>query len=238
MQRVLAFASLIVVGAAGCADSGDEGILVTKNVVPGTGCTFLGDMTEGFFPNGQWSTLSPGGYLFSPQMNSRITALMGEENERTIIVDAADIDLTIDPSLNVDSSLTHFKAPFSVPLPPIVNGSLTTADGQFQLIPRGVIDAVIAANPNVNDENAPTFSTLIQATFTVTGKMSGQDVTSQPFQYGVTLANDVVVQRAGACPVAGGTTINTGNPCNPFQDGLITCCTDMNNDLICPASTQ
>ena len=104
-----------------------------------------------------------------------------------------------------------------------------------------MIDAVIAANPNVNsfDPGTPVFSTLIQASFTVTGKMSGEDVTSQPFQYGITLANDVVVQNVGACPAPAGVTINTGNPCNAFQDGLVTCCTDAaSNALICPATTQ
>lgn len=231
MHRLLA--SIVLIGAAACAPNGDEGILVTKNVVPGQNCTFLGDSAEGFFPEGQWSTLSPGGYLFHPQLQSRITALPGEENERTVIVEAANVDLTIDPALNIDPALTHFKAPFAVPLPPVVGGSLTTADGEFQLIPHEVIDTIIAANPNAADPHAAVFSTLIQASFVVTGKMSGSDVTSQPFAYGVTVGNNVVVDDVGACPIPSGVLVQPGNSCNVYQDGIVTCCTK-NNVRFCP----
>jgi len=231
-----ALISLVLLGA--CAPNGDEGILVTKNVVPGAGCSFVGDISEGFFPDGQWSSTASTGYLFHPQMQSRITALPGEENERTIVIQAANVDLTVDSSLglNLDDGLLHFKAPFSVPLPPIVGGTLTSADGEFQLIPPEIVDAVVAANPTAGQPAGPgnpTFSTLIQASFVVVGKMSGNDVTSQPFVYGVTLSNNVVVQEAGPCPVTTG-TVAPGNPCNPFQDGLVTCCTT-GNALVCPA---
>jgi hypothetical protein len=229
---------LVVVGA--CAQNGtDGGILVTKNVAPGNACTFLGDTTEPFIPAGSLSTLGAAGYIFNPQMQSRITALPGEENERTIIVQGANVDLTVDPAISVDPAFTHFRAVFSAPLFPIVNGTQPVSDSSFQLIPPEVVDAIVAANPGAaqfpSDTN-PAFATLIQATFQVDGLMSGEFVNSQPFNYAVTVGNSTGVTSLGNCPVMAG-ALNVGDSCNPFQDGLVDCCTS-GTTLVCPAQTM
>lgn len=236
MQRALM--TVLVLGTLGaCADSGDEGMLLTRNVAPdGTSCSFTADPTEPFFSEGQWSILDPGGYLFHPQIQSRITALMGEELQRTIVVEGANIDLqVVDPDLAgfFDDSLTHFSTPFSAPLPP-----LGTADGEFQLIPHAFIDTLLANDTDLTSAQPPAFDMQIIATITVFGTMSGEQVTSQPFVYGVTLGNNIVVQDLGMCPLdIQSSDVAKGNACNPFQDGLITCC-EQGGGLLCPATTM
>jgi hypothetical protein len=242
MPRSLA--SLVVVTALAfvpaCADHGDEGILVTKNVAVTTSCSFMGVSSEPEFPEGQFSVFSPAPYTVHPQMVSRITAVAGTELQRTILIQGADVDLTFsDPSFTgFDPALTHFQAPFSAVLSP--NGG--TADGAFTLIPAKLLQAIVMANPGIQNLST-NLDVEILATFTVFGDMSSERVTSQPFTYPVTLCNqciiNILLDSTGAplqCPVPHTTTItNPGNACNPFQDGVVDCCLDTMNAPVCPA---
>jgi hypothetical protein len=67
------------------------------------------------------------------------------------------------------------------------------------------------------------------------GDLQGTEIVADPYQYPVTICNDCVVNNLGACsalPV--GTIARTGNPCNPFQDGIVDCC-EGTNGPVCPA---
>lgn len=252
MQRlsgtILLGTALGALALGACANGGDEGILVTKNVVPGVGCVFLGDPTEEFFSSGTVNTHSNAGYLFAPQLESRVTAPMTDTQDRTIITTGANVDITFadttfGDSLALDPSLTHFSQPFSVQLPPITAGVETVADGQFTMIPQAIIDAINNAMPGLGSANAPNFQTLLLVEFQVLGTMAGTDVSSQKFDYGVTVGNHVLVDDLGDCPITNGATILPGDPCNLFQDEQVSCCRDPNNpdpnnNLICPAATQ
>jgi hypothetical protein len=249
MQRLSCFllcGTVGVSGLIGCADGGDEGILVVKNVEPGAGCTFTGELTESFFSSGEVSIQSTSGYLFAPQLESRIVAPMGDDGlDRTVITSGVNVNITfadssVESMLNLDSNLTHFNQPMAVMLDPVMAGVAVVSDGQFTLIPQGIIDALNKAMPGLGAAGAAPFSTLLLADFQVLGTMSGENVTSQSFSYGVTVGNDVVVQEVGDCPAPAGTTILVGNACNVFQDGIVTCCRDTtnpdpNSNLICPA---
>jgi hypothetical protein len=221
----------------GCSSGGDEGILIVKDVSPSTGCMFLGESTEASLASGVISTLSPAGYLAAPQMQSRIISDTDDQLSRTVITDTVNVQLTFaDPTVasalsGLPADLTHFSVPMSVPLPPVIGGELTVADGTFELIPLDVITAL------ANMAGSDVFSTVIDTQFQVLGTMSGEEVDSQKFDFGVTVANNVVVDVVGTCPVATATNILDGNSCNPFQDGEVTCCTQ-NNELICPAVTM
>jgi hypothetical protein len=239
--------SIPVVGAlfacvlGGCAaDNGDEGIFITRNVVPGTGCSFSASATEAFLAHGTFSVHSPTGYRLHPQLKSKITATTAQEDARTIIVEGARVTLTF-PDETVfsaaqqeslrDRGIMRFAALFSAPLGP--NGGL--ADGAFDVITPALLDELVAAKGNgILAANAPSFRAEVVATIVVYGDMSGKEITSQEFQYPITICNDCVTRELGACPLPMGTEPAAGNECNPYQDGTTDCCR-MGADVVCPA---
>ncbi len=240
------FASLFVATALAtipaCANHGDEGLLITKNVAVTTTCAFTSATSEPGFPSGQLSVFSNGGYQFHPQLESRIladTTVMGSDLTHTVIVQGADVDLVFaDPTFaaGVDAGLLHFQAPFSVNVPP----NEGVSDGSFELIPLELLQDVLKNAPAGTTAVPPTatFETTIIATVTVFGDMSGDHITSQPFVYPVTICNDCVVDITGGCPLPVGVTPSPGNACNIFEDGLVTCCIGAAGDLECPGPTM
>lgn len=239
MQRGIVVPScglLLVVWLGGCvADNEDGAILVLKNVRADATCTVTGLETELGVSHGSLDLLIPTGYLFIAQMKSRITALAGQEDQRTIFTDGANIDITF-PNSSLFSeaelaelqsaNLTHYRSPFSVNIKP--NGGVT--DGPFEMIP-GALTARIAAKVGT----APTRVEAV-ATFTIVGKMSGGTVSSQPFSFPITIGAGVVMNVAGACPLPKEFGMpRTGYSCNPAQDGVVDCC-DTGTSYKCPAT--
>jgi hypothetical protein len=224
-------------GATGCAaDSGDGGILVLKNVRADVDCTSTSLSTETSVPHGSLDLLLPNDYLFIAQMKSRITALDGQEDQKTIITSDAKIDITFpgstlfsasDLTTLHDSGLTHFKSLFTAPLAP--NGGIS--DGGFTLIPLALVQAIAA-------KAAATDRIEAVATFTIDGDMSGENITSQPFTYGVTIGTGIGINIAGTCPLPASFGMpRAGYSCNPAQDGGVDCCIQTNGSLLCPAKT-
>lgn len=220
------------------ADNGDEGIFILKNVKPEAGCVFTASATSPFITRGQVSVFSPDGYQLHPQMKSRITAAVGQEDQRTVITRGARIDLEIvDKALETamggaaslqSMGITKFEIPFTAPISP--NGGIT--DGSFELITRRFLDEVVRAS-GANDTATP-FRTEIMATVVVYGDMAGAEVTSNPFRYPVTICNDCVANVLGACPLPMDTVIREGNACNAYQDDPVDCCLQ-GTEVVCPA---
>jgi hypothetical protein len=228
----------------GCAaDSGDEGMLILKNVRADTMCMLTSPSeTETFVSEGRLDSRLdlevPSEYLFIAQVKSRVTALAGQEDQRKIIMTDAKIDLTFPDSKLFDAAelatfrttgVTHFKQLFSAPLAP--NGGLT--DVGFVLIPSSTMAAL---SPKVNASQPPMLQVV--ATFTIEGDMSGETVVSQPFTYPITIGRGVSVNvpEPPGCPLTKGTTVRTGYACNPVQDGTVDCCMKSSGLLQCPAS--
>ena len=224
---------------AGClADTGDGGILVLRNIHPDTSCVGTGLDSEPTRSSGTIELAVPSSYVFFAQMKSRITALTGQEDQRTIITTGAKVDIAF-PNSTVfsdtelaqlkSSGLTHFESLFSQVIKP---GG--TSDAAFTLIPEPLVRQVAAKAATSG------FSLDAVATFTVEGQMAGSKVTSQVFNYPVTLGLGRVVNVLGTCPLPKGTMVtHTGYVCNPFQDGVIDCCTNGTGaaqTLTCPAT--
>lgn len=245
MDRGITCSGLVALAAAtgvaaalgsGCtANGGDEGILVLKNVVPTAvtgGCSFSSMETEVSLVRGSLDVALPGGYVFIAQLKSRITASSGQESLRTIFTRGANIDIAFsDASLftaaeiaNLDArNLLHFMAPFTAPISP--NGGVT--DVLFELIPAEVAAAIAAKSFT---------SVVAQTSFTVVGDLAGGDVTSQKFQYPVTITSGGLIHIAGTCAsLPAAFTPRIGNPCNAGQDGVVDCCTDIDGGAVCPA---
>jgi len=241
MHRAIAGLGLALVALAdGCvADGSDGSILVLRNVHADTGCTISASEAEASVTAGTLDLLVPGGYLFIAQLKSQITALAGQEGQRTILTRGANIDITFPDSqlftaAELDdlkaSHLTHFMRPFSVVLAP--NGGLV--DAPFELI-----SAELAARVAAKTDPTQPFSLGAVATFTVVGDMSGQNVSSQVFTFPVTMGNHLTVNLAGTCPLPKGSpTPRPGYACNPGQDGTVDCCGTLGTPLTCPATVS
>jgi hypothetical protein len=227
--------ALVLAAGAGCAaNGGDESMLVLKNVAPGADCKFTPAETETGISRGELDTSLGIGYLFTAQIKSRITAATGQADPRTILISGANVDIAFPSTLlsqtELDqlktAGLTKFKSLFSSPLAP--NGGLL--DAQFELIPAELAVAL--------DAKLATTAVTALVTFRVIGGFPGSDdeLTSQAFQYPVTLRSGGLAVDKGPCAMLSSSFMaRPGNSCNPGQDFVVDCCTAPNGVLECPA---
>jgi hypothetical protein len=249
MQRLSLVASMLV--ATACADTGGEAMEIRQNLAPpSNACTLVPANSAPFTSRGEIALTSPQPYILTPMIESRISAAMGFEGQRTILLRGARVDLELGP-ISVDdgqgnvsvvdfgdtekqqlitAGTTKFRSPFSSPLPP--NGGLSV--GVFDIVPTTALGAVIA-KVGAADFAAKRIHAQALATIVVYGDLDGEEVESPPFVYPVTLCNDCVVRVVGTCPLAVGTVVRSGNACNRFQDGVVDCC-ETGTSLLCPAT--
>ncbi len=236
MHRALAVPVLgliLATALAGCTADDAGGILLLKNVLAGEDCTTSASEDETGISHGSLDTLIPSDYVFIAQMRSRIVAIDGEESQRTIITSGARVDITFPGSSLFsaeeiaelrESGLTKFRQLFVAPIAP--NSGIT--DAGFVLVPQSLIERIA---PKLQGSQR----LQLVASFTVEGSMSGQHIESQEFSYPITVGNGLSVNSIGACAlVAEGQETSNGYSCNPFQDGVIDCCTS-GGSLVCPA---
>lgn len=221
----------------GCvASGGDESILVVKAVAPPTTatggvCTFTASDAEAGLSQGALDVTLGAGYQFIAQIKSRITAVNGQQDVRTIFLRGANVDLTFPDAGKLatqiadlqSKGLLHFMAPISAALPP----NASVADVPFALIPMGVSQALKTASFD---------PTTVQATFTIVGDLAGGNVSSQEFHYSVTLGNKFLVTDKGPCASLSKSFVpRVGNPCAPGQDFAVDCCDVSSPTPVCPA---
>jgi len=240
---------LILLCVVGCAADEYGSFVILNNQSPSSGelCEFTADENNAFITRGQLAIESPSAYLLNPLFASRIKADMGKELQRTVALHGARVDLKVGPiqilennvttTIEIDEAdpelgagvggVTKFESLFSAALPP--NG-LSAAT--FDLVPRTVIDAVIArAQPS---ETRAVHAQVV-GTVVAFGDLQGSEIIGDPFQYPVTICNDCIVNILGDCiNIPQGEIGRGGNPCNPFQDGIVDCCQGTTG-LVCPS---
>jgi hypothetical protein len=231
----LALASLLfpVFGCLAADGAGDEAIYVVKALAATDDCSFTASTDAPFIGHGIITVFSPSPYLIHPQLKSRITTTTASEQDlKTIQIRGARVNLDFKDSAIgnlVDDENKRFQTLFTAPLAPNA-GSVTNTS--FELIPEGAL-ASIAASAGADGVETEVVGKLV-----VFGDLAGEEVTSQEFQFPVTICSNCVTAAFGlaaypTCPVmAAG---RQGNACNPFQDGVVDCCVDSNNDVVCPA---
>lgn len=223
---LITLAPAFVLGA--CAGHGDEGMVVLNNTAVGTAtsCSLSGDPSQPFQPMGTISVFSPGPYLVTPLIQSRITAdptNAAQITQRTIQLQGAHVHLSFpsgSTTVTTDPGNLNFDALFSADLPP--EG---TANVAFGLIPAGLIADAAKLGGTVNVE--------VLANVTIFGSLGGDRIDASPWEYPVTICSNCIVNDLGACSMSTMAT-NKGNPCNVFQDGVVDCC-EINGSLTCPA---
>lgn len=227
---------------AGCvADSGGEGFVILNNTaVTGDTCTLTGTAGQAFVSHGQIYSGSPAGYLLTPLIQSSITATTGQELQRTIMFEGANVELSVEAL-----TIQHADGSFAMPTPPALDGTTGkfrvlfsgslppggTANVAFEIVPVATMQAIMTAAGAASGDSV---SAEVRAVVKPYGTMGGSRVDGSPFTYPVTVCNDCVVVDHGACPYMG--TARPGNACNPFQDGPVDCCEDPSAGLICPAT--
>jgi hypothetical protein len=232
----LAIASLAfpLLGCVAADGAGDEAMYIAKAVAAGgESCSFSSSPDSAFIGHGVITLASPAPYLIHPQVRSKITGAIG--SDRTIQIRGARITLDFkDAAIGdlVADEHKKFQALFSAPLAPN-EGSAT--DTTFPLIPEGAIAAIRTSMGNVEN-----FETEVVGKIVVFGTLAGDEVTSQEFQFPVTLCTNCIIEAFGlpdfpSCPVADAG--RQGNACNPFQDGTVDCCVN-GGFLECPAPVQ
>jgi len=203
----------------GCTANGAQGMVILGNTAPtGTTCAFSGDPSQGTLSSGEISAESPLPYILTPIVESRFSA--GSGIDRSIFLSNANVQLSAN-----GAGLATFSAPVSGTIPP---GG--TANVSFPAIPVTVLQMLDSAA-------APT---EVLASVTIIGTEGGGQVDSEPFSYGITVcpkAAECVVQNLGSC-VGLTAQISPGNPCNPFQDGVVECCTNTAGQTVCPAVSE
>jgi hypothetical protein len=252
--------AIALLASAGCvADSGDEAFVIRNNLAAGdTSCAFTPQLTAASTSRGTLNTRSPDPYLLAPLIESRITAATGQESLRTVSLMGAKIDLAVGPITVVDGQgnttfscavegatpcfdaaasadlaaggITRFRSLFSAPLAP--NMGLTAAT--FDLVPTTLVREIqrkvgaLAADAHLRAQ--------VVATARVYGQLNGSEVESPPFVFPVTVCNDCVVNilPTSCAQTPKSFVARKGNPCNPYQDGVLDCCQE-GTSLICPA---
>lgn len=248
MHRLIGLFALVT--AVGCADSGDEGFVISHNLASGEDDCILtiGGLSRS---RGQIYLDSPNPYFLTPQFESRVTALDTQVNQRTIALRGARVDLSVAAvtvktgttfdvftperidSLNAGftSQLVKFTSLFSAPLPP---GGQATAS--FAVVTEPFLAEL---KSKVGGSAESEIQAELVARITPFGFMGGGDdeIQGVPFEYPITACNDCIVNVIGACPVPMELAPRPGNACNMFQDGVVDCC-DSGAGIICPAPIE
>jgi hypothetical protein len=245
MQRLSILVSLVLTACV--ADSGGEAMQIRQNLAPAEGgCSFDPMASSAFLARGTITLDSKQPYLMAPLIESRITAVMGQESQRTVALRGARVDLELS-TISVEnggqvqvlefsdaenetlraSGATKFRSLFSAPLAP--NGALTT--GTFD----GVSLPALAAIRSKVQGMSGAIHAQVLATVVVYGDLGGEEVESVPFVYPVTVCNDCIKMVLGTCKLPMGTTVRPGNACNLNQDGVVDCCLqEATGELQCP----
>lgn len=248
MLRLATLSSALLV--FGCANQGDEGMVVINNsAILGTECMLTSGTEQPFLPSGQIFALSPDGYTLSPLIQSRIAKSTSPGStgntqqdllQRTINLRGADVRLTLKASsietggaYSVDSTvrpLDEFGVLFSGSV-----GPEASANVLFEVMtPAQMRNILSMTGVNLSTSN---LRAQVLAEVTIRGELGGDEVRSTPFSYPITVCTDCVVVNNGACPL----TVSAprlGNACNPFQDGVVDCCVDASGALVCPGPTM
>jgi len=232
-----------IIALAACANTGDEGMIVLNNSAVGSTCTLTGSTTQPFIAHGQIWARSPNGYFLTPLIQSRVmSASSVDDSQRTIYLTGANVTLEVkavtieraDGSFanpappTLSGQQAQFSSLFSASLPP--SGSVNVG---FDVIPVQTLRTILTASGAAATDK---MSAEVLATISILGELGGNEIEGQPFQFPIAVCNNCVVVDNGVCPLA--VTPRTGNACNVYQDGVVDCCRDASNNLICPGATQ
>jgi hypothetical protein len=232
MTRLCAIA--IIAALVGCADNGDEALLILQNQFPQEECIISGDEDSVVQDDGTLDVVGGSGYLFTPLVKNTAVGATGTEAQRRLFIKSARVDISFaDVSLFSEAELQQYEdvglTRFEVPLA----GSVSPDGGTLALS----FDIIQSALTRVlSDKIAGDAELLVLADIRVRGTLGGSTVESQKFRFAVRVCANCLVASVGTCEQfrESGAEALPGNPCNPFQDSPVDCCLQGNVNF-CPA---
>lgn len=225
--------------AVGCADeAGDGALRIIRNQFIDDESCVVSPTTVLSRGNGAIEAVSPVDYVLTPIVQNSASSQSGKYTaQRTAFLEGARVDLEFsDPNLFTAAEiaqmqtdgLTKFSSPFSATVTPDA-GTTGTA---IAIIP---VELLAKISPKLT---AASPSTTVTARVRVYGKMGGGDVEGEQFFYPVRVCDSL--KKPGSCTIQSlapsCTAISNpkiGNPCNPYQDSPVDCCT-ANGNTVCP----
>jgi hypothetical protein len=240
MRLVSPVSFVLLVGSlSACADKGDEGMFILNNSAAVGGCSFTGDPTQLSTAAGEISYLAGNagpGYILAPLIESRITADMGNEAQRTIHLEGANVTVAVANGGTSQSFTTLFSGSVAP------NGGTTNV--VFEVLPPSSILALGSASQSI----------VLIASITPYGTLGGGRIDGEPFQYPITI---LAPGKGGVSGVGTANSIASGgiscgsmalpmastmsNPCNLYQDGVVDCCISNVGGTVhdvCPAAAD
>lgn len=244
VRASLALSGVVFSAAAaaltGCVadDVGDGALRIIRNQAldDTAGCVVPSTLTTAGRFGGTIEVTSPVDYIMTPVIQNYAVSQSGKfVAQRTAFLEGAKVDISFanadlftaaELTQLTDDALIKFSTPFSAAVTPD-NG---TAGLGFSVIPADLLRRIqpkLAAAGN---------TTILNVRVKVFGSMGGGEVESDAFYYPVTVCDGTKVPCVIASVFTCGTpdiTVRKGNVCNPFQDGVVDCCTN-GTTLMCP----
>jgi len=238
MMRPIAVCAALAAAAtssAGCAENGDEVLLILQNQFPGEGCEISGEEDTLVQDDGTLDLIGRSGYLFTPLVKNTAPGETGTEAQRRVFITGARVDIRFaDVTLFSEAELQQYQdaglTRFEVPLAGSVSPNGGTLALSFNIIQAAF--ARVLSDKVTGDREA-----LVLADVRVLGTLGGGDIESQKFTFAVNVCSGCLITSFGACTqFPAGVMPRTGNPCNPFQDSPVDCCTLADGATeVCPA---
>ncbi len=222
-------AATLVAGFAACAqDGGDKTILITNNMAPADMCLLTPSETGPFLAAGTLDLAGSGGYLFFPLIKNLTSSNDGTLlSNRTFFAEAFRITLS---------------SPDSVTAAAIAGANSYTVRTGFSVAPDNALFGATVqvlsfdAAKALATRLAPFERTQIVASVEVIGTLSGDQVSSNVFDFPINVCVGCLVTSLGPCDMLDSAFMPTakGNFCNPGQDQAVQCCSTPQGN-ICPA---
>jgi hypothetical protein len=245
---LLGLAALTILG---CGQPPDQFIIVQDQVPMQPGClipTTIGSVyqSEGFmdvrlvFPD---TTI---GYEIFPVVRNNLPGNSGSSGDpNRIALSAFEVDVSVadDAPQGVKDMFAAFQTsgPSGAPdqmikYRSLTSGSVTSEGGTAASAVTGVpADLARALRASGHLQGAPPFHLI--STVRAVGKTTTRTVTSDPFDFPITVCDGCLIRNAvggevPTCPLT--YTPATGNSCNIAQDGYVDCCQTGAGELVCP----
>jgi hypothetical protein len=246
-----AFAGTLALAFGGCSLPPGQFIIV-QDQVPDPGCvipTTLGSIYRG---TGTLdirivSDTAEDAYLLFPLLQNNLAAPQGQTADpNRIALSGYNVDITLPPADGIPADITQMFSDlstsgpdggpdhaieFSVPTSgSVASGGGTTSSGL------AVISGNLARQIRAKAALQSTAYIYLTATVRALGKTLTGNVESDAFHFPIRVCDGCLIadhDSIPACPVADAPA-NTGNECNPAQDGFVDCC-DLDGSLVCPS---
>jgi hypothetical protein len=237
------FAALVLVG---CANTGDEGMIVLNNTAVTDSCTLTGAPDQPFRSHGEIFAGAKEGYVLTPLIQSRLTTEIGGSGSgsgtvdpitKTIFLKGADVKVKlVSTSIITAGAYTTTQNNLELGTYSVLFAGYLPPDGYvnvgFEALSVPMIQSVVAMSGV--DFSSSDLRAEVLTEVTVKGELGGDTISATPFSYPITVCSDCIAEVTGPCPVMEEPL--TGNACNMWQDGHLQCCSNPDGTYTCPST--